>query len=67
MLHEYFSKHAESQLNHLFMLLSIPKTVGVQQDSLVLLDGEAEQGWSPLSMCALDRRLHTDGVGCMVC
>lgn len=49
------------------MLLSIPKTVGVQQDSLVLLDGEAEQGWSPLSVCALDRRLHTDGVGCVVC
>jgi hypothetical protein len=43
------------------MLLSIPKTVRVQQDSLVLLDGKAEQGWDPLSMLTLDRRLHTDG------
>lgn len=43
------------------MLLSIPKTAGVQQDSLVLLDGESEQGWNPVSMLTLDRRLHTDG------
>lgn len=60
-------KHAESNLNRLFVLLSILNTVGVQQDSFVLLNGEAVQGWRPLRLYALDRRLHTDGVGCLVC
>lgn len=52
-------KHAES-------ILSILNIVGVQQDSFVLLNGEAVQGWRPPRMCALDRRLMEWGAWCVV-
>lgn len=64
MLDEHFSENTESIGNNdLFMLLSTPKTVGEQQDSLALPAGEVDWSRSPLNTCPLARRLDTDEVG----